>query len=280
MDLLTSIVRFLIPKPIRRRVREAKIEREARRWRDLGLSRELAGLTVRVASKSDWVVFNEIFVERFYDRAISYVLDGAVDNSVIRVLDLGANVGYFALRFAQMVFESRRPALPFMIHCVEGSPKVYEELCARLTDNSLLRGHIKLTQGLVGERSGSAKMYESPFGAGNSVIHQHWSKPVETSFVDLNKLIPDSWPISLVKCDIEGSEQDFQHNYSELLSRTQAAVVELHHEYIDPDKFHDGMTELGFMRREELWQSQRERASLVLYLRAPLDRSGRGAPLE
>jgi len=267
MDLLASIVRPLIPKPLQRKVREARIKREAQTWRDLGLSRELAGLTIKVASKSDWVVFNEIFVERFYDRAISYVLNQVSDNSMIRVLDLGANVGYFALRFAQMVFESKQAAQPFMIHCVEGSPKVYIDLCSRLADNPLLRGHIQLTQGLVGERSGSTAMYESQFGAGNSVIQQHWSKPVVTSFVDLNTLIPNSASISLIKCDIEGSEQRFQDNYAELLRRTQAAVLELHHSYIDPDKFHDGMKALGFVGAEQLWQSERERASLVFYFR-------------
>jgi FkbM family methyltransferase len=267
MGLLMSIVRPLTLKPIRQKLREARIKREAQTWRDLGLSRELAGLTIRVASKSDWVVFNEIFVERVYDRAITYVLDQAADNSMIRVLDLGANVGYFALRFAQMVFESKRAIQSFMIHSVEGSPKTYNDLRSRLADNPLLKDHIQLTQGLVGKKSGSTEIYENPFGAGSSMIHQHWSRPVVTSFVDLDTLIPDRTSISLIKCDIEGSEQTFQDNYSELLSRTQAAVVELHHGYIDPGKFHDGMKALGFMRMEELWQSEREKASLVLYLR-------------
>jgi FkbM family methyltransferase len=213
------------------------------------------------------VVFNEIFVERFYDRAIEYVLNQAADNSVIRVLDLGANVGYFALRFAQMVFESKRATQPFMIHCVEGSPKTYVELRSRLSDNPLLRGHIELVQGLVGKRSGSTEIYENPFGAGSSMSRQDWSTPVVTSFVDLNTLIPDRAPISLIKCDIEGSEKAFQDNYSELLARTQVAVVELHHGYIDSDKFHDGMKALGFIGMEELWRSEREKASLVLYFR-------------
>jgi FkbM family methyltransferase len=267
MDLLTSIVRPLILKPIRQKLYETRNKREAQTWREMGLSRELAGLTIKVASKSDWVVFNEIFVERFYDRAITYVLNHAAENSMMRVLDLGANVGYFAMRFAQMVFESKRAARPFIIHCVEGSPKTYMDLCSRLADNPLLKDHVQLTQGLVGERSGSTEIYESSFGAGNSLIHQHWSKPVVASFVDLDTLMPDRAPISLIKCDIEGSEQIFQDNYSELFFRTQAAVVELHHRYIDPDKFHGGMKAFGFMRMEELWQSERERASLVLYSR-------------
>src|SRR5579872_5106453 len=166
MDGLTSIVRPLIPNALRRKIREASVARQAKIWKDLGLSRELAGLTIKVASHSDWVVFNEIFVERVYDRAISHVLSQTPDNRTMRVLDLGANVGYFALRFAQLVFESERPKQAFMIHCVEASPKVFAELRARLSDNALLKDHIQLTQGVVGQVSGSAEVYESPFGAG------------------------------------------------------------------------------------------------------------------
>jgi FkbM family methyltransferase len=152
-----------------------------------------------------------------------------------------------------------------MIHCVEGSPKAYAELGSRVADNPLLTGHIEVTQGLVGERSGSAEIYETAFFAANSIVRNDWSKPILTSFVDLNTLIPDNGTISLIKCDIEGSEQSFQDNYPELLSRAKAAVVELHHGYINKDKFHNGMKALGFGKMEELWQSQRERASLVLY---------------
>lgn len=117
------IFRPLVPTVVRQKIHNAKSKREAQIWRELGLNRELAGLTVRVASKSDWVVFNEVFVERFYDRAISFVLSQAVEDRAIRILDLGANVGYFALRFAQMVFESERPSQPFVIQCVEEAPE-------------------------------------------------------------------------------------------------------------------------------------------------------------
>ena len=49
----------------------------------------------------------------------------------------------------------------------------------------------------------------------------------------------------MIKCDIEGSEQSFQDNYSELLFRAEAAVIELHHGYIDQQRFHDGMKALA-----------------------------------
>src|SRR5690348_10322962 len=120
MGLLKNIVRPLVPKSIRQKVHEARTKREIQIWKDLDLHRELAGLKIKVSSKSDWTVFNEIFVERFYDRAISQVLSQAPTDRVLRVFDLGANVGYFSIRFSQLVFQSNHPDRPFLIHCVEG----------------------------------------------------------------------------------------------------------------------------------------------------------------
>jgi hypothetical protein len=47
----------------------------------------------------------------------------------------------------------------------------------------------------------------------------------------------------------------------------QFAVVELHHNYINPEKFYEGMTALEFTQHEVLWKSEMEQASLVLFRR-------------
>ncbi len=54
--------------------------------------------TATVRSDSDWGVANEIFVHGDYDRAILQAIrpDGQVEP--LRILDLGANVGFFSLR--------------------------------------------------------------------------------------------------------------------------------------------------------------------------------------
>ncbi len=268
MGFLRSIIRPLVPQLIIQKYREAKVYRETQIWQDLDLHRELAGLSVRVSSKSDWVVFNEVFVERIYDRAIAHAWSHCPKHRMLNVVDLGANVGYFALRLAQKVLESDNPDRPFTIYCVEGSPRVYADLSARIAANPHLKGHVQIRNGLVGKRFGSTAIYESSFGAGNSTIPQHWSEPVTVSYIDLDTLIPNAESIALLKCDIEGSEQLFQDNYHCLLLRTQAAVVELHHPHIDDEKFHEGMTMLGFSQREVLWESEREKNSLILYKRS------------
>jgi FkbM family methyltransferase len=262
MSSLKGILRSLSPGSIRRKVREA---REVKIWHDLDLCRELAGLKVKVSSKADWTVFNEIFVEGFYDRAIGHALSHVPMDQPLHVLDLGANVGFFAMRFSQLVFQSDHPDRPFFIHSVEGSPRVYADLSARISSNPRLKGHVETRHGLVGTTAGSADIYESSFGAGNSTTPQFWSKPVTVSYINLDSLIPADIPIALLKCDIEGSEQTFQDNYHNLLLRTEAAVIELHHRLVDPEKFHEGMRTLGFTYREILWESEQEQASLILY---------------
>ncbi|WP_024343123.1 FkbM family methyltransferase [Bradyrhizobium japonicum] len=267
MSLIKDLVRPLVPEQIRRKVREGRVNREIEIWKELDLQRELDGLRVRVVSKADWTVFNEIFVEGIYDSIILSALNRCPSDKCVNVLDLGANVGFFTLRFVQQVFRSHVPDRPFAINCVEGSPRVYADLCARLAENARLKGHVRTHHGLVGRRSGDAEMYESSFGAGNSTVPQHWSKPTKVSFIDLDTLIPDKIEIDLLKCDIEGSEQDFQNTYPDLLARTKLAVVEVHNAYIDDRRFNDGMRQRGFQFHEVLWSSEKEKASLVAYSR-------------
>jgi FkbM family methyltransferase len=218
-----------------------------------------------IAGKADWIVFNEIFVENLYDRPIQCALDNCSLDNTLNVLDLGANVGFFTLRLVGLIYRSSAPKRSFVVNCVEGSPQVYSELHHRISINPGLHGYVHLHHGLVGRRDGVSDIYESSFGAGNSTTPQHWSKPTTVPFIDLNNFIASESRIDLLKCDIEGSEQEFQDNYAELLRRTELAVVEIHHAHIDAAKFDDGMAALGFRFRDLLWNGEIDRASVVAY---------------
>src|SRR3974377_1568023 len=109
MKALKGMVRPFVPQSIRHKVRERRIKQEMRIWHDLNLHHELAGLRITVSSWSDWIVYNEIFVERVYDRAIAQVLSDVPMHQMLHVLDLGANVGFFAILFSHLLFERRTP---------------------------------------------------------------------------------------------------------------------------------------------------------------------------
>src|SRR3954454_3125284 len=72
-------------------------------WRVLGLDGTLrSGIRIQVRSHPDWVIYNEVIVNGEYDSVIHEVLNAHQPGTPFRVLDFGANVGYFTFRFADL----------------------------------------------------------------------------------------------------------------------------------------------------------------------------------
>src|SRR5690349_11966904 len=70
-------------------------------WRLLDLDCELrSGLRVEIRNRSDWVIYNEVFVNGEYDAPIAYALDKHKAKHPLVIIDLGGNVGYFVFRCA------------------------------------------------------------------------------------------------------------------------------------------------------------------------------------
>ena len=68
-------------------------------WRALDPSlTSHSGITLRVRNDGDWDVLREIFIDRDYDGPIQAALDAASPGQPVRILDLGANVGFFVSR--------------------------------------------------------------------------------------------------------------------------------------------------------------------------------------
>ena len=190
-----------------------------------------SGLTVTVESFAEWVIYNDIFVDREYDVPIRHAIEHAGPNPVI--LDLGANVGYFAIRFAHQWMRDR-PEESFRMVGIEGSPHTYETLSSRL-DQTPLSGKMDLRLGLAGKRAGEACISTSGFHVTDSIMGANSRSGTSVRFLDLTAILPRD-RIALLKCDIEGAEEIFIENYADLLSRTDAAVFELHHEICDVER--------------------------------------------
>ena len=87
-------------------------------WNAVGLTSHTAsGMTLRITNPSDWFVFNEIFVKGEYDTAIGIALEHAGER--MRVLDLGANVGFFSLRVLDQLRTQGRTDVQVEIVAVE-----------------------------------------------------------------------------------------------------------------------------------------------------------------
>ena len=201
---------------------------------------------MRVENRADWLVFTDIFVQRIYDEAIAIALDAADVSRTFHVVDLGANVGYFALRLLDVAMQRPDRQLPIKLDLVEGSASLCAELRTRLSGQLPPNVSVTITNGLVGARTGHAELYESEFHIGNSLRPERYAQRSFVDYVDLDKLTESAPVIDLFKCDIEGTEQMLLENYPGLLDRVRVGAMELHHSLCDTRRCYELLGQLRF----------------------------------
>jgi FkbM family methyltransferase len=227
-------------------------------WRILRPQIALSSGSVSISSDSDWLVANEIFVERDYDEPILQVFSSQRTHA-IRIFDLGANVGFFSLRCIDLYLQANIQAGLELV-AIEGARSLFPDLERRLATYSTERPHINLTvkSGLVGLRAGKAMFHPSILNSCTASVarNNHISKTrlrasyaEECSYVDLEELIPPDAVVDLIKCDIEGSELDFLENYSSLLRRTRIIAIEFHPYHCDVLACRNLLDGYGFLRQ-------------------------------
>ncbi len=240
MKLLSAAVGAL-PKSIQLRIRDRYWRIKSRllyqslyEWMKLENTLR-TGITLQVSSHGEWWIYNDIFVNGEYDAPILQALEKCSPLRPLTVLDLGANVGFFTLRVIDLVRQAR-PGCRVEVTMVEASPSVFAELERRLKAQALPEVNLRMVQGLVGKRTGSASLQESAIHVKNTIMHGKSLHSHSVPFIDVNLLMDQIGEIDLMKCDIEGAELLFLENYEDLLSKVKNAVFELHHEMCDTEK--------------------------------------------
>ena len=234
-------------------------------WGLLDLDCELrSGLRVQIRNRSDWVIYNEIFVNGEYDVPIAYALDKHEANQPLVVIDLGGNVGYFAFWCANECFV-RGIGEDLSLFVVEGAPLMLQELKRRVHAEPLLHDKIHLLGGLVGRKEGEAYITGSHHHYSNIATTESQPGSSRAEFINLDKELAEFTTIDLLKCDIEGSEFDFIDNYEGLLRKTRAAVFEFHNYVRNPDEARNKLSRYGFNRRLVLRDT--ENYSIEFYTR-------------
>ena len=204
-----------------------------------------SGLAIQIRNLADWIVYCDIFVDGEYDTALDHCFATAAGaDRPMQILDLGANVGFFTLRFADRILRSA-PQRPYQVTLVEGSPRVAAELQRRISGNPALRPHARIFHGLVGRLAGSGEIREGAFHAMNSTLSVS-GKATAVPYVDVGSLMQAVEQIDLLKCDIEGSELQFVENYPGVLAKTRWVVMEMHHDLCDVPRCRQLLRDSGF----------------------------------
>ena len=92
MKKLKNIIKNLIPSGWKRSIQETIYNSMQLSWKTK------SGIQIQVKSPVDWTLYNDIFVDLEYDKAIVK----ALNKKDTEILDLGANVGFFILRIMSL----------------------------------------------------------------------------------------------------------------------------------------------------------------------------------
>ena len=133
----------------------------------------ISNILISINNSSDLSLFRDIFIYDEYYTPIHLMLKREPKQlNQYHVVDLGANVGFFAIRLIDCLrrFSDSKPQLKLL--CIEGSAKNCEEFNRRLKDQNHLFGDydIQIVHGLVGKKEGEAKLYAGNFHCDHSVF--------------------------------------------------------------------------------------------------------------
>ena len=136
---------------------------------------------------------------------------GELDTKIIRdnikegdiVIDVGANIGYYTLIFAQLVGSSGK------VFAFEPEPKNFEILKKNIEINNYQ--NIVAEQKIVSDKSGIVKLFIAEHGIVGHRINQQKSSQ---KFIEVESIILDNYikklnldsKINFIKIDVEGSE--------------------------------------------------------------------------
>jgi len=142
---------------------------------------------------SDWWIFLEIFVFGIYRRVEADIQKSRV------IIDIGANVGFFALYASGLNPEVE-------IHALEPFPKNADQLKSNLLLNGNL--HIQVHPLAVSDKSGTATLYFSPGDDSGCSLNQAKSQQCSVPTVSLSDFFKMAGiaRCDLLKMDCEGSE--------------------------------------------------------------------------
>lgn len=249
---VSGLVRALLPKPIRPPLRRAQFALTQLLWRHVHPTIRLAsGIDIQVLDAAEWMAFCEVFVLGEYNDAIKLLIDHGPTRTL--VLDLGANVGYFSLKMLDCWIASRGSGDGLDIVAIEGATGTFSRLQSRLKSPAAAR--IRAYHGLVGRREGAAHINERADHISASLFGEP-SSGHTVPFIDLVNLLPKDQRIGLLKCDIEGAEEEFLKSYPDLLARTDAMVIEIHGSQCDRSECLERILGYGFRHERALkrWQ--------------------------
>jgi FkbM family methyltransferase len=152
-----------------------------------------------------------------------------------------------------------------LIYCIEASNSNYLLLNGRV-NQPLLNKKVIATHGLVGLKAGFSYLNTNTNHFGFEVTSNKQGERIDYVNID-NLVLQLNQPIDLIKCDIEGSEEVFLSQYSELLQKTNLVVIEFHNSSINYRKCIEYLSNAGLKYVKTLNEIPRYQTSVQIFKR-------------
>jgi FkbM family methyltransferase len=197
--------------------------------------------SLSIRNKHDIASVKDVFMSTHYWRAFEHL--SAPPKLIV---DLGAHCGHFSVlchlatieRFggdsAEYILVE---ALPFLIAQIH---RVVEEVG--------ISGQVKIVQGLVGKKEGTASFHADQ----KNLLASHVQSPTlggnmpVMDYYNLDSIVQPGTPIDILKVDIEGSEYDLLRNFRHLFLSSKLLLVEVHGAEKDQFDFERELSPEGF----------------------------------
>jgi FkbM family methyltransferase len=172
---------------------------------------------------SDYAIFEQIFIEQQYHLPL--------DINATTIFDLGANVGYASIYFANKFPNAKIFAL---------EPETNNHAVAQ--KNTANYSNITLAKGAVWNKSEDLNLVDNGFGeAGYMVEKGSGNNAVRGYTIDEIMELMNITTIDILKIDIEGAEKEiFETNFENWITNTKVIIVETH------DRFKKGTSKAVF----------------------------------
>jgi FkbM family methyltransferase len=224
-------------------------------------------LTLR--NKYDIASVRDVFLSTHYWRAFEHL-----PTPPQLIVDLGAHCGHFSL-LCHLALLEKFGADTAGYFLFEALPRLLPQI-RRVADEAGFLNQVKVVQGLVGRRKGTAAFAADP----RNLLASHTedvsgaNAATTLSYIDLDTILPPGRTIDILKIDIEGSEYDLLANYPHVLQAARLVLLELHGPTERQLEFEHALAKLGFAPLSPAIVKENER--LVLYGSGP--RNGAESP--
>ena len=175
------------------------------------------GYNAQLLETDSYDSFSEIFIQQEYS-------DFIPDEPITKILDIGANYGYFSLWL-----QSKRSQDKIYSTLIEPSLRCRRSL-EKLVKLPRLQNRFQYLQRAVGDpKEPLIKFFDRPYMAGSIFESEHSDPPYHANTLKSSEVLSsNSSSYDLIKCDIEGGEWDLLIHYPSILKNSKFLVMEWH----------------------------------------------------